>query len=162
MAIRLKSNIAYKPMVEEVSRKFVPRKETCAAGGAAGPVTIESTGWMGGAVKTLGRAGLGITKRNFLVVRQNARSSAVTADELEARALFKQVNAAAYSITHDLQQISRVQQMFIQAGEDKTKLCNGISAYGYTMKGWVFAVQYAGKKDNPSYNVNTFPSSFDA
>lgn len=161
MAIRLKANISYQPSVEEISRKFVPRKETCSAGGAAGPVVVESTGWMGGAVITRGRAGLGITKRNFLVVRANARQTPAGPDELAARALFKQCALAANTLTHSLTQLSQIQHLWQEADGSLTKTINGVSTYGYTFKGWIFAVQYAGKKDNPSYDVNTFPTSFD-
>lgn len=162
MAIRLKANISYQPVVEEISRKFVPRKETCAEGGAAGPVSVMTTGWMGGAVKTAGRAGLGVTKRNFLVVRANARTTQPSADELAARALFKQCSLAANSLAHNLTQLSRIQQLWMEADGSMTKTINGVSSYGYTFKGWIFAVQYAGKKDNPSYDVNTFPQGFDS
>lgn len=161
MAIRLKANIGYQPIVEEVSRKFVPRKETCSASKTAGPVQTIANGWMGGAVKTASRAGLGITKRNYLVVRANSRSSAVSNDELEARANFKAVSIGANGIMNDLTQISRVQSMFDQASEDRTKKVNGIYAYGYTMRGWVFAVQMAGLQASSSYDVTAFPQSFD-
>ncbi len=161
MAFRLKSNIAYKPIVEEVSRKFVPRKETCKAGRKAGPVTVESQGWMGGAVRTTNRGVIGTCKRNYLVIRSNARLSAVTDDELAARAAFASVVAGRKFIMQDLSQITTVEGLWVLARKNALATINGVSADGYTLMGWVFAVQYAGLKDNPSYNTKAFPTKFD-
>ena len=162
MAIRLKANIAYQPIVEEVNRKFVPKKETCSNGYTAGPVTVMSNGWMGAGCRNTWRAGIGGAKRNFMVIRQNARSSAITEDEQISRATFSAVCKAVPRLMKDLQQITRIQQMWAEAAEDRTKTINGVEAYGYTTRGWVMAVQYAGKKDDPQYNVLQFPQSFDA
>ena len=162
MATRLKSNIAYQPIVEEVSRKFVPKKETCTAGKLAGPVVTLSNGWMGGAVRNTYRGVLGKCTRNYLVVRANARMTTPSVNELKARANFASVVRGRNFIMADLAQITRVETMFVAASKDATKTCNGISALGYTVKGWVFAVQYAGLDNDPEYNVNTFPQSFDA
>lgn len=162
MAIRLKANIAYQPIVEEVNRKFVPKKETCTNGHTAGPVTVESNGWMGAGCRNSARAGIGAAKRNYMVIRQNARSSAPSEDEQVNRALFSAVVKAVPRLMRDLQQITRIQQMYFQAADDIAKELNGVSAYGYTLRGWVMAVQFAGKKNDPQYNVMQFPASFDA
>lgn len=166
MATRLKSNIAYQPIVEEVSRKFVPKKETCTAGVKAGPVTTMSQGWMGGGVRTTGRAGLGQCKRNYLVIRSNARSSAVTNEELAARVLFGRAAKGRNTIMKSLIEIVKVEDMYTEARlaleQGIAKTCNGVSVYGYTVRGWVFAVQRAGLENSSEYDENTFPSSFDA
>lgn len=162
MAVRLKSNIAYQPIVEEVSRKFVPRKETCKAGGKAGPVVVESNGWMGGAVRTTNRGVIGKCKRNYLVIRSNARQSQVSNKELAARVNFQRVVAGRKAILSDLTQITEVEAKWMTARLDATKMCNGVSTEGYTFKGWIFAVQYAGLLHDPTnYDVEKFPTKFD-
>ena len=161
MAVRLKSNIAYQPIVEEVSRKFVPKKETCTAGRQAGPVVVESNGWMGGAVRTTNRGVIGVSKRNYLVIRSNARLSAVTNAELAARALFTGVVAGRKFIMRDLSQIATVEGLWVQARKNALATINGVSADGYTLMGWVFAVQYAGRKEDSGYDLMKFPTKFD-
>lgn len=162
MAIRLKANIGYQPIVEEVSRKFVPKKETCSAAGYVGPVFVESNGWMGGAVRKSNRAGLGACTRNFMVIRANARASQPSTEEINARVRFTEAVQGVNYINKDLTQIARVQALWVAAKDDQTKLMNGVRALGYTMKGWMKAVQYAGLKEDPEYNANQFPTQFDA
>lgn len=166
MAVRLKSNIAYQPIVEEVSRKFVPKKETCSLGISAGPVETESQGWMGGAVRTTGRAGLGQCKRNYLVIRSNARSTQPSSNELAARSLFARAAQGRKSIMQSLTEQAKAQDLYIAARKAVEqgigKTCNGVSVYGYTFDGWVFAVQYAGLANSSSYDETKFPSAFDA
>lgn len=159
MAIRLKANITFQPIVEEVSRKFVPREQTCRARGGAGPVNFLTQGWMGAAVRPSVRGGLGLCTRNSLVIRQNARTTAISADEQQARERFAAVVSGRNHIKRDLSQIVRVQEQWMAAKDNKTITYNGVSAYGYTFYGWIFAVQYAGKLADDSYDVNTFPTS---
>lgn len=162
MAVRLKASIGYQPIVEEVSRKFVPRKVVATAGKNVGPVALEDGGWMGGAVSTTFRAGLGTCKRNYLVVRTTGRKSAYSADEKNQQIIFKAAALGRNNIFMDLSQITRVQTMWLEAFNDTTKKVNGVSAKGYTERGWVMAVQYAGRKDDAQYNCNQFPNAFDA
>lgn len=167
MAVKIKSNITYQPVVESINRKFVPKAETChnssPAGNSAGPVKYESTGWMGGATRMSSRAGLGQCSRNYCVIRANARTTPYSANEIANHERFDTIQAAVRVIIHDLAQITRIQEMWATAVTNPTsKSINGIFAYGYTFKGWVFAVQYAGLKEDPQYAVNTFPSAFDA
>lgn len=166
MAIRLKANIGYQPIVEEVSRKFVPRKETCSAGGSFGPVVVESKGWMGGAVRKSYRAGLGACTRNYLVVRANARETAESQDELTARVRFTDAVKGRNHIMKDMMQVIRVQDLYVAAKDDPSKVINGVSAAGYTMLGWIMSVQYKGLEKaaeaGTTYDANTFPQNFDA
>lgn len=162
MATKLKANVQYQPIVESVSRKFVPKKETAKAGGEAGPVVFEASGWMGGAVRKTGRAGLGVCTRNYLVIRTMGRTTQPSPAELDARELFATVAPCVNRILHDLTQIDDVQALWMQAKDHSDKTINGVSAYGYTYRGWIFAVQYAGKQNSSSYNVNQFPTAFDA
>lgn len=161
----LKSNIKYKSPIDQVNRKFVPRAVKCKAAAKFGPVETESEGWMGGATLTLGRAGLGTTKRNYFVVRQNASSHVATAADMDRRLDFIDATAGKNHILKDLSQITDVQLKWEQASADFTKTMNGVSAKGYTFYGWVMAVQYAGLKNSHGgqrYDANTFPVSFDA
>lgn len=165
MAFRLKANIGYQPIVEEVSRKFVPRKETCTAGGAVGPVVVETSGWMGGAVRKSYRAGLGACTRNYLMIRANGRETVPSADELAARVMFADAANGRNHIMKDLGQITNVQDLFVTASANRSKLINGVSAEGYTLNGWVMAVQYKGlekaAETGTTYDANTFPTKFD-
>lgn len=162
MAVRLKSNVQYQPMVEQINRKFVPRKDVCSNEQSAGPVIIEAKGWMGGATLQVHRGGLGATARNFLVVRANARATAPSEDEQAARVRFSKAVKGRNKIAKDLQQITRVQDAFKNSSADTSITYNGVSAYGYTFKGFIFAVQYAGLMENPEYDFNTFPLTPDA
>lgn len=162
MAVRLKANIAFQPIVEEVSRKFVPKKETCSSDVKAGPVSVESKGWMGAGVRQTYRAGLGACKRNYMVIRSNARSSVVSEEEQQARTRFVKAVEGMNYIRKDLQQISRVQALWDEAQDDLNKELNGVSAEGYTFRGWIMAVQYYGLYNDPTYNHKNFPQSFDA
>lgn len=173
MAQKLKANIGFQPIVTEVSRKFVPKKQTCKAYATkVGPVSVETQGWMGAAVRKSNRGGLGACERNYMVIRENARLTAPSASEMLNRTTFAAALAGKNNILHDLNQISRVQALwnggtisgttFVGAKNDLTKTINGVSAAGYTFYGWVMAVQFAGKKADPQYNVDTFPSDYDA
>lgn len=162
MAKYIKGNISYLPVVEQINRKFTTKKNTC-SNGAVGQaiVQIQPAKYMGGATRKSGRAGLGEVLKNYMFFRENPRSTPVQAAEINRRQIFAAVRKAVITIMEDLSQISRVQTLFLTAKDDKTKLINGVSALGYTFKGWIFAVQYAGKKASHDYNVNTFPQSFD-
>lgn len=166
MAIRLKANVGYQPIVEEVSRKFVPKKQTARRSTKVGPIMVAEAGWMGGGVRTSYRSELGECKRNFLIIRVNSRQSEISDAELVARTNFGQVAPAIPDILSDLTQITRLQRMWIEAKDDQTKTVNGVRARGYTMRGWMFAVQMAGlvnaQEAGTSYDVHTFPTSFDA
>lgn len=165
MALRLKANIGYQPIVEEVSRKFVPRKETCTAGGKVGPAVVETSGWMGGAVRKSYRAGLGACTRNYLVIRANARETPVSPKEISAREMFADAAKGRNHIMRDLAQITKVQELYVAAKDDRSKVINGVSAEGYTLNGWIMAVQYKGlekaAEEGTSYDANTFPTKFD-
>lgn len=163
MAIKLKANIAYGSHLDSVSRKFVPRSETCTnLGTEAGPVKLGANGWMGGAVRKSVRAGLGACQRNYVVMRVNARQTAPSNAEITVRTNFEKAVKGRKFILGDLEQLTNVQALFMTAKDDFSKTLNGVSAYGYTYKGWVMAVQMAGLKENPTYNANQFPTRFDA
>lgn len=166
MATYQKGTIGYMPVVDQINRKFTLRKNKCTkvspVGTSAGlDVKLEPTKYMGGMTTTKYRAGIGDVRRNALFVRENARSTEPTQAELTQRMNFSEVSGGVKSILKDLNQITQVQQKWMTAKEDRTKLLNGVSAFGYTFRGWIFAVQMAGVKDDPSYAVGTFPANWD-
>ena len=158
----LKSNVKFTPTIEQINRKWATKKTTCSAAKQVGPAKLEANRWMGSATLTLGRAGLGVTKRNYFIFRENARTSLASADEIAAKAVFAAACKGLAHIRKDLNQITHVQQMYKAATADPTKHVNGVYAAGYGYYGWIMAVQYAGKRDDGSYDVNTFPQNFDA
>lgn len=165
---KLKANIAYMPVVESINRKFALRKNTCSNNtridGTGGSLVLEKevAKFMGGATRYSNRAGLGTCTRNYMFFRENPRTSVVTPGELARRNLFAQIGAVVPVIFKDLSQITRMSEMWVEALADPTKACNGVRARGYTCRGWVFAVQYAGKSASSSYDITKFPTSFDA
>lgn len=163
MAKYIKGNISYLPVVEQINRKFTTKKNTCSTGAVGQAIVqIQPAKFMGGATRKSTRAGMGGVSKNYMFFRENPRSTPLKSDEIMLRQRFTAVRKGVIAIMEDLSQISRVQTLFLTAKDDKTKLINGVSALGYTYKGWIFAVQYAGKKASLDYNVNTFPQGFDA
>lgn len=162
MAKYIKGNIAYQPVVEQINRKFVPKKQTCVIGATAGPVVLETKGWMGGATRTTNRGTIGEVRKNYLVVRQAGVEMSQSEDAINARILFAAVNKAIPTLLRDLTQLVKMQQLYKGSSADPTKRCNGVSANGYTFRGWVWAVQYTGKYEEPNYNLLQFPANYDA
>lgn len=166
MATYQKGTIGYMPVVDQINRKFTLRKNKCSkidllTNGLKARVQLEPQKFMGGMTTTKYRAGVGDVRRNGLFVRENARTTEPTQAELTQRMNFSEVSTGVRSILKDLNQITQVQQKWMVAKDDRTKRLNGVSAYGYTFRGWIFAVQFAGIKDNPSYSVGTFPANWD-
>lgn len=172
MATYIKSNVRFTPAVEQINRKWAVKKKTCAAPSEIGPVKTQPNSWMGSGTRQTYRGKIGTVSRNYFVFRENARLSAVSSAELEARALFEAVKKATDLLMKDLMQISRIQAMFlggnisgtdyVGAANDASVACNGVHGSGYTLRGWVFAVQYAGKKEDSEYNLANFPTAYDA
>lgn len=165
--MKLKANITYMPVVESINRKFALRKNTCSkdnvvSGTASLVLESEVAQFMGGATRTTNRAGFGTCTRNYMFFRENPRSSETTPEERDRRNLFGQIGAAVPAIFKDLSQVTRMTEMWVEALADATKSCNGVPAKGYTWRGWVFAVQYAGKLASSSYDITKFPTTFDA
>lgn len=162
MALRLKANIQYQPVVEQINRKFVPKKEKCKSEAEAGPVSVESQGWMGGATRSTYRSGLKGCSRNYLVIRANARATPPSGDELKAREDFADVSRAAKSMMGNLAALSTIQDMFLEGGSNRSKVVKGVSPYGYTIRGFVFAVLFAiRKEDGASADLTKWPSKWD-
>lgn len=170
MAKVYKNNLELAYPIESVSRKFALRRETAGdksvsnAGNGTKSVNIPSTKFMGGMVRYR-KVMTGIDKveqfpQQLLFVKKYGRSSALKTDEIAARNLFSIVSAGVAVIMKDLMQISFVQQSWDRALTDKNYKPNGVSRIGYgTIRDWVFAVQYAGRKESDAYDVNKFPGA---
>lgn len=162
MAQYIKGNIAFTPVVEQINRKFAPKDQTCTAAKKVGPVMLESNSWMGAATRVSNRGGIGETRKNYFVFRENARLSALSEDEINARGIFESATKGAYRCRTNLSYIARIMEQYKQSSLDHTKKINGVNAKGYTLTGWTVAVQYAGKKEDNTYDVNVWPNGFDA
>lgn len=162
MAQYTKGNITFTPVVEQINRKFAPKHQTCSAAKMVGPVMLESNSWMGAATRVTDRGGLGETRKNYFVFRENARLSPLSTTEIASRVLFVDAVKGAYECRINLSYVGRMQQMFKESSADASKKVNGVNAKGYTFDGWTVAVQYAGKKADHTYDVNKWPNNFDA
>lgn len=162
MAQYIKGNIAFTPVVEQINRKFAPKAQTCSAAKMVGPVMLESNSWMGAATRVNDRGGLGETRKNYFVFRENARISALSTTEIANRVTFADAVKGAYECRINLSYIARMLQMFKESSADASKKVNGVNAKGYTFTGWTVAVQYAGKKADHSYDEKVWPNNFDA
>lgn len=166
MATYIKGNIQYAPVVEQINRKFAVKSKKCSMPVKVGPVTTEANSWMGGATRSGFRGGLGTVSKNYFVYRENSRATLPSTNELLKRAMFQKAVSGRNHIVKDLSQVTSVQIKYREACEDLTKEMNGVSARGYTLLGWVMAVQYAGLKaaeeGGTTYNENQFPANFDA
>lgn len=155
--------------IESINRKLALRSEKSSEKkftGRSSDVELPSVKYMGGFTRkyrvTTGSNKVEVVTPQYMFVRKNARSSAITTTELQLRNRFRSVSQGVATIMEDLMQLTTVQQMFLAARADITKTCNGVSMLGYaTIRAWVFAVQYAGLKADETYNVDEFPQAFD-
>lgn len=149
-------SISYAPMVDSVNRKFARRQDI---------VGKNINFCMGGGTRTSTYAGVGPISKNYMFFRRFGITVPPTASQLAVQETFKMASKARTFILKDLSQINRVQQMFVQASADRSKLVEGVSAYGQTYRGWVFHVCYARVAHNPEITwdqLKAFPTSFDA
>ena len=158
MAKAYKNNLVLAYPIESVSRKFALRRETAGeksvsdAGDGSKSVEIPSTKFMGGMVR-MRRVMTGVGKieqfpQQLLFVKKYGRSTGLNTDEVRNRNYY-------------LMQISYVQQQWMKALNDPNVHPNGVSRKGYgSIRDWVFAVQYAGLKDQGmDYNADHFPGA---
>lgn len=155
-------NIQYITPIETIRRKFALKREKAGLKKVNKDVA-QVNKFFGGAQRKGYAAGMGEYHLNYVFFKKNNRTTAPSTNEITLRETFAVVSRGVQHIRHDLSQITRTQQMWLTAVQNPTsKAINGVVAYGYNYPGWIFAVQYAGKKASGSYDVNTFPSAFDA
>lgn len=148
MATYAKGSIAFKPVVDQINRKFTPRKNVC-ANRQGGPVELIAASYMGAGTRTVGREGIGMVSKNYFFYRENPRSTSVGANEIAARDKFKQgiqwANAAEKDlavITNNqlkMKQLAENPAAYIEVGEERMYI------YGYTYPGFMraFAIKAA-------------------
>lgn len=171
MAQYIKGTIAYMVGIDQINRKFALKKNKCSKKWG-GPVEYIPMRFIGGATRSTSRGVIGACRKNYMFMRENARLTPPNVHEIDLRNMFSTIRAAVIHLREDLTQVTRIQAMWAGgtvagttykgAKNDASIKINGVSAEGYTHYGWLFAVQYAGLKADPSYNVNTFPSAYDA
>lgn len=169
MANYVKGTIQFIPVVEQINRKFAPNSKKCSkrvivrnSGDGQYTKNLQVPYYMGAMTTEKVIAGSGIVRKNSFFFRENAAVVAMTNEIITLRSNFAKACKGAAHILQDLSQITRVQTMWLTASNDATKLVNGVSAIGYTYRGWVMAVQYAGVREDSTYNTDVFPNSFDA
>lgn len=169
MANYIKGSIQFIPVVEQINRKFAPNSKKCSkrvivrnSGDGQYSKQLQVPYYMGAMTTEKFIAGSGIVRKNSFFFRENAGAVALTNDIIALRSRFELACKGAAHILKDLAQITRVQTLWLTAQKDETKLLNGVSAIGYTYRGWVMAVQYAGLREDSSYDADTFPNTFDA
>lgn len=162
MAKFIKNQIGYVLPVEEVNRKFARRADSCAVK-QSGLTKVGPKSWIGAYTYKASRGGLGIVGHQVVICRKYARTSPVSASELETRSLFTNASKITQAQLKDLMQMAAIQAKATEAMNNPSKRMSGVSAAGMTWRGWVFAVNFARLKagDTPE-QVATFPNAFDA
>lgn len=166
MAKQFKGTMGVAFPIESINRKLALRRETSGTKTVAGKI-LGGHKFMGGFTRTRSVVtGSGKTESimvQYAFVRKFGRKSALTSKDITNRQNFAAVAKSVQTILEDLTQITRVQQLYLQARADVSKKMNGVSALGTaSFRGWIFAVQYAGLKNDDEYNTDQFPNAFDA
>lgn len=148
-------SIAYAPMIESVNRKFARRQDV---------IGKNINYYMGGGTRINTYAGIGPVSKNYMFFRKFASSVGPTPEQIKLREDFGNAASARAFILKDLMQIPSVDNLFKQAKDDRSKTISGISAYGRSKRGWVFAVCYERAKDESvtPEQLKKFPTAFDA
>lgn len=148
MATYAKGSIAFKPVVDQINRKFTPRKNVCAARNG-GPVALIAASYMGAGTRTVGREGIGMVSKNYFFYRENPRSTMVGINEAAARDKFKQGVKWADAASKDVSVITANQLKMKQLAENPTAYIevgdDRMYIYGYTYPGFMkaFAIKAA-------------------
>lgn len=140
MIMARKNPIKYAYFVENVSRKFTLRKNKCSQDNTYGIFTTEPTRYMGGAVRQNSRFGYGLEQKNYMFLRFNPRSTAVSSDERQLRTQFATAVALRKAWKGNLQTVA---QLVAAWGDQTNGSAKGVHKLGYTFNGWLFAVAYA-------------------
>ena len=152
-SIKRLSNISYMPVVEHISRKFALRKETVSRNGI-------SNGYMGAGVRYKVVDGESM-KVNFFFMRKNARTSALSAKEIEGQNRFVNAQKWVKDANEDLGAITDNQIKYRDCRYNG-KTIKGISAKNYSMRGFMFAVAYKMLKNSETLPVDHILPSYDA
>lgn len=141
--------------IEDVSAKFARVIDTSSNTAVTGKPNFR---WFGAAVRKVNRQGVGVQSKQVFVYRKFARTSQYSADETAAQQIFAFASVWKNMSLANLSIITTIQTNFVNGTS-----AAGISPRGYTLRGWVFAVRYKQKEDDPtitpeSASYNQWPS----
>lgn len=130
--------VAFMPAVEGISRKWARRKDTCAeVTNQQGQKHVKT--FFGSGVRTKIFNGE-MVQQNYLFLRQAARITPVSADEIKQRSNFSKASKWAKLATTSLTVLSQNQVKYVESKHDKTKRIQGVWAGDYGFRGFCFAV----------------------
>lgn len=128
--------------VEDVSAKFARVIDTCSNTSITGKQRHK---WFGAALRMTNRQGVGVTSKQVFVYRKFPRVTAYGQDELTNQTNFAFSSRWASDTLENLSLISTIRNNYTLG-----TAAAGISPRGYTLRGWVFAVRYQQKTDDPT------------
>lgn len=148
MATYAKGSISFKAVVDQINRKFTPRKNVCATRNG-GPVKLIPASYMGAGTRTIGREGIGLVSKNYFFFRENPRSTGVGINEAAARDKFKQGVQWANDAFKDVSVVTANQLKMKQLAENPSAYIavgdERMYIYGYSYPGFMraFAIKAA-------------------
>ena len=147
-----KGNITFLPVVESINRKFALRREV-SGNKTVGKKIIGGYQFMGAGTRTMNLAHVGLVSKNYFWMRKYGRGTPVTANETAQRQRFAACSAWVSAAMKDLAVVTQNNAKFKQIAQDPTLTIYGISAGGYTYRGFMFA--YAHKYATAEGDVPT-------
>lgn len=134
--------IRFMAPIEDVSAKFARVIDTSSNTAVTGKISHR---WFGAAVRKTARQGIGVQSKQVFVYRKFARQSAYGQNEITNQNYFSFSSTWASDSLDNLSIIATIQANFKNGVP-----AAGVSPRGYTLRGWVFAVRYQQKKDDPT------------
>jgi len=147
MAQTTKRAIRFMAPVEEVSAKFARVIDTSSKTSITGK---QNHRWFGAAMRSYSRQGMGVVGKQIFVYRKFPRQSTPGQTELDNRNIFKFASTWTAATMDNLSLVTQIQADY----RDGKRLQN-ISPAGYTLRGWVFAVRWEQKNNNPTYTPSS-------
>ena len=153
------SNITFITGVESISRKFALRAIKCSEkGNQQGQVYTPV--YIGAACRLKPFNGTTV-KMNYLFLRQNARTTPLSEDELVVRENFRSASRWVKDAMEDLSVVTGNQQKFLTS-KTENKRVKGVSAIDYGMRGWMFAIAMKMLGNDETLPTNHQIPAFDA
>ena len=138
-----KATIAYIPGVEDVSRKFTLRRNTCTPKTYESGNKVDGHTYLGGMVRTKNLLGVGQVKTNFVFMRFPMAKPVPNSAQLDVRAAFSATAKWVADAMKDLSTIQANIEKINQAKEHRLHI-GGASVYGNTFRGvfWDYCYDY--------------------
>ena len=149
------SNISYMPAVENVSRKFALRRETCTnktiqaqnSNGNGKAVFIPGRTYMGAMTIESHVNGYGIVKKNVLFIRKPMTLGPASAAQADAKTAFMIGNEWAIATMKDLSVLTQNQQTYLSCRDNHTAIYRVLTDGYQSMYGWVRAIAIKAAND---------------